>query len=211
MIPTILHRIWLGKAPIPREFQTWWKQFKALNPEWEFRTWRDRDLEWIVNRDVFDESPTMSERSDVARFEILAKHGGIYVDTDVEPLRPLDQLTRHEAFAGWEYSNRLGTAVLGGAPGHPALQRLIDELPAWAEMHEGDRPDERTGPLFLTTMWWGYDRLLRKQGKRSDIMRYPRETFYPYGWWPADAKKANGPFPSSTILVHHWRASWVQK
>lgn len=199
MIPKTVHRIWLGKARMDREFQDYWRRFKELNPGWDFRTWRDADLEWIVNREVFEESPTLSERSDVARFEIIARHGGIYVDTDVEPLQPLDKLLRPSAFAGWEYSNRLGTAVIGGEAGHPAFEHLVQWLPSWAHDHAGSRPDERTGPLFLTTMWW----------RRNDVKRYARNVFYPYGWWPADAHKASGPFPPETLVVHRWRASWV--
>lgn len=199
MIPPTLHRVWLGDAPIPDDYERYWEGWQERHPSWAFVTWRDADLEWLVNRAEFDASPTLSERSDVARYEIVARYGGVYIDTDVECLRPIDDLLAPSvgAFAGWEFGHRLCTAVLGGEPGHPALQALVDWLPAWCASHDGEPPDRRTGPLYLTTTWW----------KRRDVTRFAREIFYPVGWWQREL--LGGDYPTGSYAVHHWAGSWV--
>jgi mannosyltransferase OCH1-like enzyme len=68
-------------------------------------------------------------RSNLARYEILREHGGVWLDADVQPLRPLDGLCRPDVFAGWERQDEfIGTSVLGGVAGHPFWQACIRAL-----------------------------------------------------------------------------------
>ena len=62
--------------------------------------------------------------SDMMRVHILNEHGGIYLDTDVEILKPLDRFMQHELFMGYECKFWVSTAVIGGVPGHPVFQTL---------------------------------------------------------------------------------------
>lgn len=202
MIPPIMHRIWLGSDPIPGQFEEYWQTFMDMNPRWTFLTWTDGQVDNILqNKDVFDFVDTYSEKSDVMRFEILRNCGGIYVDVDVEPLKPWDKgITATSAFAGWEYDKKLGTAVMGGEAMHPALDHLVKWMPDWVKEHEDAIPALRTGPAFLSGMWW----------KRQDVTRFPRDYFYPYCWFEMEKleKLRREGFPPESYVVHHWEGSW---
>ena len=83
MIPKILHRVWLDER-IPDRFEAYWDRFRDLHPGWVLVTWSTSEsLSWMTNLDLFTRQTTWAGKSDIARYEILNRYGGIYVDTDV--------------------------------------------------------------------------------------------------------------------------------
>jgi mannosyltransferase OCH1-like enzyme len=190
VIPLLVHRIWIGQT-IPDEYEEMWTGWIKAHPGWRFHTWRERDLGWLTNKSLFDQMLEPTGKADVARYEILCVQGGVYTDCDVECLRPLDDLLDGVAcFAGYEDDEWICNALMGGIKGHPALQRLVDELPGYAAAHEGDGPQIRTGPKFLTDMWKAF----------PGVTLFPPQTFYPYRWNEADP---GPPYPDS-YTVHRW-------
>jgi mannosyltransferase OCH1-like enzyme len=198
VIPARFHRIWLDE-PIPQEFERYWEGFKALHPQAEFFTWNDSgDLGWMRCKREFDQAKTHAGRSDILRYELLAAFGGIYVDTDVEPLRPFDELLEDDRpFIGWEDGNLLCPTVMGAPPAHPAIELLLEALPRWFIKYRNAAPNRQTGPYFVTRHLRG----------RSDVRMLPPEAFYPVGWW--EKAKLGGPYPPESFSVHHWRAGWL--
>jgi len=193
-----MHRIFLDE-PVPSRFDAYWNGLQALHPGWEFVTWDDSNaLDWLVCRTEFDQASTHAGRSDVLRYEILARHGGVYVDTDVEGLRPFDELLDGTPFAGWEDDNMICPTVMGAEAGHPAITELLDNLPRWVARYRHQPPNRQTGPYFLTRYWrW-----------RPDVRLFPSVTFYPVGWW--EKSRLGGPYPEESYTVHHWSASWLK-
>jgi mannosyltransferase OCH1-like enzyme len=130
----------------------------------------------------------------VARYEILHREGGVYVDFDLECRRAIDELLFGlPAFAAAEDDDAVGVAVLGASPGDPLLSRVIAELPH--AYSTGVNPPTQTGAWFFTPhvladhswrlLWW--------------------DKFYPIhysGRIVAPVEEAHG--------VHHWEASWKQ-
>lgn len=197
MIPKLAHRIWLDE-PIPERYEVFWERFRDLHPDWALVTWRRSDqLGWMRNWGIFDRCQTWAGKSDVARYEILAKLGGVYLDCDVEPLRPFDELLDGEPFAAWEDANLLCPTVMGAVAEHPAIQVLIDTLPRWFRAREKRPPNQSTGPYFLTGQW----------KRRTDVRLLDPVTFYPVGWW--EKAKLGGPYPPESFAVHHWAAGWL--
>lgn len=197
MIPKVAHRIWLDE-PIPDELERYWESFYALHPDWQMMTWnRSSMLAWMQNKPIFDQCQTWAGKSDVARYEILATFGGVYLDTDVEPLKPFDDLLDGDPFAGWEDGNMICPTVMGGEAGHPALVALVDGLPAWFKPRKNRPPNQATGPHFLTRMW----------RNRTDVRLFDPVTFYPVHW--SSKKDLGGPYPPESFAVHHWNAGWL--
>ena len=190
-IPRVLHRVWLG-GDLPAQHAAWGETLAEHHPGWEMRLWTEDDFDalGITERDL-TRSRTASELSDLMRFEILARHGGVYVDTDVECLRPIDPLLRGvDAFSGIELPGRVGTAVLGSVPGHPLFVRAAREVRGTVGL--GAHSIDATGPYFLT--------LLLEQDALG-VTIFPRGHFYPFLW--DERERAGGPFPDA-YLVHHW-------
>lgn len=186
--------------PVPARLDVFWDRFQELHPGWKFVTWSsssEEALSWMRCRSTFDAQETWAGKSDVLRYEVLAKYGGIYVDADVEPIRAFDELLDGPPFAGWEDGNMVCPTVMGSPVGHPAIEELISRLPAWAERHAGRPPNQATGPYFLTRTWrW-----------RDDVRLLPPVSFYPVHW--SEKVKLGGPYPSESFSVHHWDAGWL--
>ena len=92
-IPKIIHQIWLG-SPFPEVYRNYQQSWLANHPDWEYYLWTDADIAalGLENREFYDTSNNYGERSDIARYEILYRFGGVYVDVDYECLKPLDKL-----------------------------------------------------------------------------------------------------------------------
>ena len=191
-IPRVIHRVWLGDAPMPSDHVRYGESFAEHHPGWEMRLWGDDDLPslGIGEREVA-RSRTLVELSDLVRHAVLARHGGVYVDTDVECVRPFHPLLEGvRAFAGMEMDSRLGTAVLGAVPGHRLFERAAAE--ARLNVGLGLHSIDAVGPYFFS--------LLAEQ-EPDGLTVFGREVFYPYLW--DERERAAGPFPAA-YAVHHW-------
>lgn len=197
----VFHRIWLDEEERP-EFIAWREKLQALHPSWRIRTWSDSsELTWLRNQEEFDaalKSDPFGRAPDILRYELLWRFGGVYIDTDFEPLRPFDDLLDDpRPFAAWENDRTMCTALLAAPKEHPAIDALIRELPGSLATHSAATPNVASGPEFATALW----------REREDVRRLPPASFYPVGWWE---KKLLGKieYPKETYAVHHWAKGW---
>lgn len=199
LIPRVIHRVWLGDAPMPDEFRRFGETWAAQHPEWELKLWRDEDLPPLRNRALFDAATTLAAKADIVRYELLLAHGGLYVDTDFECLRPIEPLLADRtAVVASEDGELLSIGLMAAIPGHPLFEAIVEALPA-SVAAGGDRPpNEVTGPVFLTSV--ASDPALRGT---FDVLG--PELVYPYLW--NEPYRRDEDFPGA-YAVHHWAASW---
>lgn len=190
-IPRIIHHVWLGGRPLPDAHARYRETWRRHNPDWEHRLWTDADA---PSPPGVERARNVAERADLVRYELLRRHGGVYVDTDVECLRPIQPLVEHtRVFAGYEVPGRLCNAVMGGAPGHRALTRLVTL--AERTVGTGVYPSA-TATTFLT-------RVLEPE---PEATLFGPEAFYPYLW---DEPRPQGTWFPDSYAVHHWTVSWL--
>jgi hypothetical protein len=196
-IPRTIHRVWLGTAPIPAEHKRFGETFAQHHPGWEMRLWTDEDLPGLgITAEERGRTRAYSELSNLARYEVLHRFGGIYVDTDVECRRPLTPLLRGvDAFAALEVPGRVGNAVLGAVPGHPVFARATRL--ARRTLGTGVNSPNANGPYFLS--------LLLEQDPGFAI--FAAKLFYPYIW--DELERRHDAFPDA-YAIHHWALSWVK-
>lgn len=173
-IPRIIHQIWFG-GPMPPEFVRYGRELQALHPGWIFHYWGSgTGIPYGTSaavRRLLDLAPgyfphdALRFRADVLRLEVLRLHGGVYVDTDVEALRPLDGLLAmacgetQTAFAGYSPSRGPGgerlltNAIMGATPRHPWIKRCLDELPESLRARRGKPLAQVAGPWHVTRCW----------------------------------------------------------
>jgi len=197
-IPQTFHRVWLGPAAMPEQERAFGETLTARHPGFELREWTDADLGSLdLGEEEVARARSWAELSNLVRYEILSRHGGIYVDTDVECRRPFVDLLRGvEAFAGLEGPGRVGTAVLGSRPGHPAFRRAA--LEARATLGLGAHSADANGPYFLT--------LLLEQ--EPGVTIFDAGVFYPYRW--DEPERKDEAFPDA-YAVHHWAQTWTHE
>jgi FkbM family methyltransferase len=201
LIPRVIHRVWLNDDAMPAEYEAFGESWARHHPEWEMRLWRPSDLPPLRNQELFDNATSLAQKSDIARYEILLRFGGIYVDTDFECLRPFeDLLDGVGAFIGTEDGTHLTNALLGAAPGHPLLEALVDGLPASIAARPNGPANQTTGPHFVT-------RVVEADPELRETLRvFPSDVFYPYLY--NESYRRDEAFPDS-YAVHHWAGSWL--
>ncbi len=180
-----------------REFAAGWRR---LHPGWDYRLWTEADLPPLRNRALYDAAGKLCPgfegqlRSDVLRYELLYHYGGVWVDTDFEPRKPLDGLLEGvSCFAAWERQGTVvNNAIMGAVPCHPFIARLVDELPASVRSGKGKRPSKVSGPHFLTAQY---------RARPEGVTVFDQELFYPYRCDELD--RAGEEFPGA-YAAHHW-------
>lgn len=127
-VPRTIHRVWLGDEPMPAEHERFGETFAQHHPGWTMRLWTDDDLAALdITAAERERARTPSELSNLVRYEVLHRFGGVYVDTDFECLRPLTPLLRGiDAFAALELAgtrsdwgsrlNRRSSGIRAGCP-----------------------------------------------------------------------------------------------
>ena len=188
MIPRILHQVWVGPDPLPKEYQDYRESWRRHHPDWEMHLWTEDSLPRdLVRPEAYERLRNPAERSDIIRLEVLHRFGGVYVDTDVECLRPIDPLLEEggDFFVG-AVQGKVENAVIGAAAGHPVLEEALGELQPATEY--GADLTQGTGPWFLTA-------LLREH---PEVTIHPQEVFSPM----TDAER------EQAYAVHHYVSSW---
>ena len=164
-IEKIIHQTWKTEE-IPEKFAAWVDSVRRENPDFEYRLWTDEDNEtliaeqypWFLETYHAYEHPV--ERADAARYFIVYTHGGVYLDLDMECLRPLDALIQGEAVhlsieAGPLIEQQvISNALLAAPKGHPFFHKLIHFLPQ-ARKRDVTFQDifNNTGPNLMARLW----------------------------------------------------------
>jgi mannosyltransferase OCH1-like enzyme len=200
LIPRLFHRVWLGGV-MPAEFVRFGETWLEHNPGWEMRVWTEDDLPPLRNRDLYDSVESYAQKSDVIRFELLWRYGGVYVDCDFECRRSIEQLLYGlDAFAAFEDDAQVSNAIIGAVAGHRFIDYLVRSLPASVKEHGAADPVVSTGPGYLTRCLAEFD-----PGGTAPITLFPASHFYPYSWTQMYRRYERF---DQAYAVHHWAGSW---
>jgi hypothetical protein len=148
VIPLRLHLFWTGDLP------TWVAinvmRWRDMMPNWTVKLWTDADEELSAIAALAFQTAHHVDRIDhirhgasLVRWWLLHTYGGVWVDTDVTPLLPLDPLLSAPFVA---LTHRVAAPfVIGGPVAHPLWRTMIDG----ARSRSGTSP-EVTGCWPLT-------------------------------------------------------------
>ena len=138
---------------------------------------------------------------------ILVNNGGVYFDTDVEVLKPIDPLLEYEAFTAFESKFQIGMGILGCVKGQPMFAELLKHY----ENSHFKQPD---GTYDTSVIGRRFKELCLKHGFVPDntlqtvngLTILPKDYFY-----PSDPITKEFKITKNTYTVHYYDASWVSK
>lgn len=199
-IPKMMHFVWLGR-PMPESMERNVTDWQLMNPGWRAYLWTDRNVPILRHsalyrraEDYVPRDAIYQFRADIIRLELLYDFGGFYADTDTRPLRPLDAaLGGLEVFAAMEDRNWIGNTYLGSVPGHPIFHDLVSGLAASARRYKGRRPNQISGPRYLTPIW-------RAHGGYTA----PSRQWYPYSYTDVKRNTLPDDYDSNVFAIHEW-------
>jgi mannosyltransferase OCH1-like enzyme len=199
-IPRVFHQVWINdhQPELPEQFRRYRDGWLEKHPHWEYRLWNLKNLPFRSRHaDLLARSKVpYAQIADVLRYEILYELGGVYLDTDFECLRPIDDILKGVTnFACSDNGKALTNAILGAEKSSTLMFRCVCEIPSRLG-HQS--PNVETGPTFFT-------RVVLRHGFHNDLTVFPTKWFYPYKW--NEPHRANETFPES-YGVHRWAHSW---
>lgn len=211
-IPKVIHYCWFGdneKSKLIKKCIASWKKYC---PDYEIIEWNERNIDPAIidyTREAYDEKK-WAFVTDYIRLYIIYNMGGIYLDTDVELLRGLDDLLDYDSFFALEKGNYIATGLgFGAKKENEYVKRMLDD---YKEIHF----KKRDGTYDLTPCpvrnTQSIDFLFRKMDDKSKLFVYKNNAiltpdyFCPYN--PATGKINK---TDNTYGIHWYNASWRSK
>lgn len=206
IIPRIIHQIWLG-GPIPDKIAIYIDTIKRANPNFEHKLWTNKEADEFEypTKKQFYQTPNFGQRSDILRYAILEKIGGIYADVDFIGRNSFQPLVHLNLFAGVAYDSNpvLFNGLIGAVPNHPIIHAINKEIqPRYGD---GTTVMESTGPYFFTRKFFEHFDPLGK------VVALPLSYFYPYPNFNQDkhfGDDISKYVKPETICVHLWHSNW---
>lgn len=216
MIPRTIHYCWFGRNPLPASAKKCIESWRRYFPEYEVREWNEENFDVNIipyTRDAYA-AKKYAFVSDYARFWVLYHHGGLYFDTDVEVIRPLDDIMNKGAFMGFEVDDvrrkDLPPSVapglgMGAEPGHPLYAEILKRF----EQMSYYKPDGSRNSFTMVPM---VTKLLLEKGlvledrmqTVAGVTIYPNEYFNPFDDITGVMRTTE-----NTRTIHWYAKTWI--
>lgn len=207
MIPKVIHYIWFGGKPLTPLADKCINSWKVFCPEYKIVRWDESNFDINANlycREAYD-TQKWAFASDYARLWVLVNYGGIYMDTDVELLKPLDEFLGEQAFSGFEAADRIPTGLMASEANHPLFRELLSEYDSRTFVLPDGSLDTRTNVESITRKCLMHGlRLNNQKQKVAGFTLYPSEFFC-----PKDSKTLELNLTCNSAAIHHFDGSWL--
>ena len=214
MIPKIIHYCWFGRNPLPVSAQKCIASWHRFFPDYEIKEWNEDnfDVNIIPYTQQAYEAKKYAFVSDYARFWILYHYGGLYFDTDVEVIKPFDDITKRGPFMGIETSASwkgkpmvapgLGLGVEAGHFFYENMLRAYGHL----EYLKADGSFDNTTIVSYTTCELYKHGMITSENLQvvEGIWIYPSDYFC-----PMDSTTGITTITERTVSIHHYDCSWM--
>lgn len=213
MIPKVIHYCWFGRNPLPESAQKCIASWKKFLPDYEIKEWNEDnfDVNIIPYTKEAYEAKKYAFVSDYARFWILYKYGGLYFDTDVEVIKPMDDIIERGPFMGIEVAANEGNCPkvapglgLGVNPGLGLYKELLDEYEKLSFKNVDGSLNQKTIVSYNTE-------ILLKHGLKptNDLQKVFGVWIYPADFFnPLDSLTGKLKLTENTRSIHWYMNSW---
>lgn len=211
MIPKKIHYCWFGRNKKNKIIEKCIKSWKKHLPDYEFIEWNEDNFDINICpyvKEAYD-SKKWAFVSDYARYYVLYKHGGIYLDTDVEVLKSLNPILEKGSFMGRESIETGGMVapglILGAEKGMKLYKEILDIYNEMNFINQDGTFNLRTVVQITTEILEnkGFEIQNNEIQSIDEIYIYPSEYFCPIGW------NGLGKISENSYSIHHYAASWL--
>lgn len=210
MIPHIIHYCWFGHNPKSDEILKCMESWKKYLPDWKIIEWNEDN--YNIEAHSYTKDAYRLKKwafvSDLARMDILYRYGGVYLDVDVEFIRPIpEKYLEYEGFCGFEYTSIIAPGLIFGVEKENKFIKMV--LDSYKDEHFviQDNGVYNTINLRITELLLAAG--LQKNNQFQiicGIAVFPSEYFCGY-----DTDVGEPAITVNTICWHHYLGSWSEK
>ena len=210
LIPKIIHQIWIGNKKLPNNYIKYMRSWKKYNPSWDYILWDDEKVKnlKLKNDFAYYSSSNYGYKSDILRYEILHKFGGLYADTDFECLKPIpDNLLIFDFIVSMMFGNEptLGNALILSSPKNKLIRKLINNITT-LNTNSSKEVFEKSGPNYISKNYF----LISKEEIQNYLV-LPSNYLYPRPNFIGDNSYNEIEFKKEySLAIHHWGMSWFK-
>lgn len=212
MIPKILHYCWFGNGEMPELALKCLESWRKYLPDYEIMVWNENNFD--VNMYRFASEAYKEKKyafvADVCRLYALKNMGGIYLDTDVEFLKPLDEkVLQQNAFTGFEDNLLLSSAIMGSEKDGKWINDLLPYYDN-RSFYLKDRSHDVNPNTEIITEFMKNRKNVQINNTFQELEGYctifPSDYFCPKSWKTLKIKQT-----PNTYCIHHFAGSWLHK
>lgn len=209
MIPKIIHYCWFGGNELPKQYKYYMDSWKKFCPDYEIKEWNESNFDF--NSSYYAKEAYEQKKwafvSDYVRLKVIYEQGGIYLDTDVELVKPLDDLLGENCFLAAEKTGYVNTGLgFGAEKNNEVVRAMLEEYSNRHFVGKDGTYDNKACPKRNT-------KPLLAQGYRfsSDkIVKIKNATIFPPNYFdPMDYDSRKIEMTADTFSIHHYAASWI--
>ena len=206
-IPKIIHYCWFGRKPKPELAEKCIRSWKKFCPDYEIMEWNEDNFD-VASAPKYVQQAYEQRRwafvTDFVRLKALTELGGVYMDTDVEVIKPLDPYLYHQAFAGFERIDRVQTGLLACEKDFPLFRDFLAHYDTASFLKEDGSVDITTNVEVLSSLCMQRGMVCNDLLQTVDgLAIYPREYFCPVDYDTKKLKKTR-----KTVTIHWFSGSW---
>lgn len=208
MIPKIIHYCWFGGNPLPPLAVKCIASWKRFLPEYEIIEWNEGNFpidDFIFAKQAL-ENRKFAFISDVCRLYAIDKMGGIYMDTDVEVLKPLDAFLHHAAFSGFENDDYVPTGIMAGEKDSVWIKELLAYYDNKPFVNADGSIENISNTSIITEMMLAKGFVMNNTFQEIEgyVAFYPNDYFCPKSY-----KTGNIDLTKNSHCIHHFAKSWI--
>ena len=210
-IPKLIHYCWFGQGQMPELAIYCINSWKKYLPDYEFILWNEDNFDINCNEYVKEayESKKFAFVTDYVRLYALYNYGGIYMDTDVEVLKPLDKFLKHQAFTGCENNKICVTGTMAAEKNHKWIEDLLKEYDERKFILFDGSYDTTPNTQIITKVTmekYGWKPLNEHQVLKEGLNIYPFDYFC-----AKDLQTGRIDISENTHTIHHFSGSWLSR
>lgn len=207
MIPKKIHYCWFGGNPLPKLVRKCIKSWRRYCKDYEIVEWNESNFDInqapLYVRQAY-ETKKWAFVSDYVRLYALYQYGGIYLDTDVELIKKIDDIILHKAVLGFETDSMVAMCFIATQPKLPIFSVFLEYYNQASFIQEDEKLNVTTNVCTVTNILLQYG--LKQDNtmqKIQEIIIYPKDYFCPKSYTTGKIEKTK-----NTVAIHHFSASW---
>lgn len=209
MIPKTIHYCWFGRNPLPPLAEKCIRSWKKYCPDYEIKEWNEDNFDIsacpLYVRQAYD-AKKWAFVSDYVRLQLVYTFGGIYLDTDVELLKPLDPLLEYGAFFGFEDGIHVNTGLgFGAEQNSAAVKKMLDDYQNIPFIRDDNSHDTTACPVRNTAALKAFGLI---QDNTLQILKGNTAIFPSAYFCPIDYRTGKKRITKNTVAIHWFSMSW---